>query len=557
MSDGNAHETDWVVLAEPVRRRRRLGGLFATAAPRFELQPEADQYLVTLKPDGQRELRLITSSEQLRSSHNCESAILCRVRKRRQQLSLSFSRILEDANGSAWDVLIEGAWWVSDARSFLSARAAAVVSPEVPLAGEMGQTWLGSVVRSHVYDAVKAHTIEELRDRDALPASWWSKQMNDWLDATGLGVEVLETSWTSADATLAEAERCRLEDLARVEAEQHREHEAVLRREKLESEYAEHRRRIEHDQKLSALERERELQLEEQRHRAELLKLETEIEETRQRKERAAAEHDLAVAKLKNDLQAVQEAEERQAKMQTLHAETVRVLADTKAALERLAGVPELLQKLVDRDARQAHQTAERILSPEFAALGVSADMLMLLGYRVPVQSAWQFFSDRARKETDGVKIEKDELRTRDIGVAKVKALKIGTSLAFSFTSARSGFVTMMNLGTSGRVCVHVPSALCQPESARVEAGRRYTVPGPELFPWPDDYREEGPGGWEHIVLIVSDEPLVTGGAVRRASAESPLVELATNELEQLLDRLENLRDAWSVGLLSFLVEAT
>jgi len=556
MHEQNVSLANCVVSAEPMKPRRRLGGLLGLAAPRFEPSAEVDQFMVLLKPDGQREVRLITSAEQLRSGADSASAILCRVRKHRQRLILSFGEILKDSNGDAWDLEIRGNWWVSDARRFLTARAASIVSPEVPFTREMAQTWMSSVVRSHVLDAVKAHTIEELRDRDALPATWWSKHMTEWLDAAGISVEVHECEWTSADAARAEAERRRLEELARMEAEQERERQALMRRDKLEAEHAEHRLRIEHDQRLSALERDAQLQQAERRHRAELLRLEAGCEEIRQRKERAAIEHELAVAKLTGNLKALREAEAQRAKLEERHAEIAHLLAETKAALERLGNVPELLQKLVDRDERQAHQATERILSPEFASLGLNADMLAVLGYRVPVQTAWQVFSDRARQQEGAVRIEKAELRTRDIGAAKVKALKIGTSLAFSFESARPGYVTMLNLGTSGRVWVHVPSALRKPEDARVEAGRRYTVPGPELFPWPHDYREEGPGGWEHIVVVVSDQPLILGDATKRLFGDSPLLQLDHEELTRLVGQLNDSPDSWVAGVLSFLVEA-
>lgn len=556
MNSQNRGDAGGIVTAAMLAKRRWLGSVLGAPAAQFRPEAELDHYVVAQMPEGHLELRLITSADQLRAGMNHPNAILCRVRKGKEPLTLAFAGILTDANNHVWDLDIRGAWWVADSRRLLTSRVAGIVSPEVPFTREMARTWMTSVVRSHVLDAVKAHTIDELRDRDALPAMWWSKYMVEWLDATGISVEVHECEWTSADAARAEAERRRLEELVRVEAEQERERQALVRREKLESEHAENRLRIEHDQRLSAAERDAQLQQAEHRHRAEVLRIEADTEEIRQRKERAALEHELAVAKLGDDLQALKEAESLRTKLDEKHAEMARLLAETKAALERLGSVPELLQKLVDRDARQAHQATERILSPEFASLGLNADMLAVLGYRVPVQSAWQVLSNRARQHEGVVRIDKAELRTRDIGVAKVKALKIGTSLAFSFESARPGYVTMLNLGTSGRVWVHVPSALRSPGEARVEAGRRYAVPGPELFPWPHDYREEGPGGWEHIVVVVSDQPLILGDATKELSRESPLLQLDHVELTRIVGQLEDSPESWSVGVLSFLVEA-
>jgi hypothetical protein len=172
-----------------------------------------------------------------------------------------------------------------------------------------------------------------------------------------------------------------------------------------------------------------------------------------------------------------------------------------------------------------------------------------------------QFLREKEVADGKSITVCKAELITRDIGTAKVKALPVNSPLQFEFTTARRGYVSLLNVGTSGTVYLHVPNAYVVLEASRVEAGRVYRVPGPELMPWDRlrhdglDYIEAGPPGWEHLVAIVSDEPFISAGCLARAHVDPPFVTLSTAEISDLCDALgERGSKSWSAGVLSFLV---
>jgi hypothetical protein len=52
--------------------------------------------------------------------------------------------------------------------------------------------------------------------------------------------------------------------------------------------------------------------------------------------------------------------------------------------------------------------------------------------------------------------------------------------------------------------------------------------------------REEGPPGWEHIVGIVSNEPVVSTDVLGRSTAEAPVVRLTPEEVALLFAKLED-----------------
>jgi hypothetical protein len=99
-------------------------------------------------------------------------------------------------------------------------------------------------------------------------------------------------------------------------------------------------------------------------------------------------------------------------------------------------------------------------------------------------------------------------------------------------------------------------------EKAKVNRGRSYAVPGPELLPWERlrqlglDYVEVGPPGWEHIAVLITDRPLITSNVIERASSDMPFVKLDAEDITELCDILaDEPADQWTAGVLSFLVD--
>ena len=161
---------------------------------------------------------------------------------------------------------------------------------------------------------------------------------------------------------------------------------------------------------------------------------------------------------------------------------------------------------------------------------------------------------------TDRARLEMAELRSRDIGTQqrRVDTLPIGSSLQFEMTSTLSGYVTLVNIGTSGKVWLQVPNPFVLPDAARVEASQLYTVPGPQLLPAQsiEGYFELGPEGWEHMAVTITDVPLVDPRFMELATPESPFIDLTSEAAAELAEALENAEpDHYAFGLLSFLVE--
>jgi hypothetical protein len=532
------------------RRTTRFWGL---GAPTYEAPMSAAGVLLLLLRNNATPRPLSAAPiEHLKTPPDGTTRFAC-VSTAPHPLDLTFPAA--DARGRHIDMVLGGTWMVSDPLVFLNAVGLDLVSPELPLAGPIVTTWINHTIGHRVRNHLTEHSFDELRHKEVLPPAWWQAQLNDWLAPFGLRVSLVAVRWESADAHRAETERRRQDDLARLQAERERQQQAELREAAAKAEYEREKARVEADIRTSQEEKKHCLMRLEKQHHKEMIEAETEIENARREAERVALQHELDVARMRQDLQGIGQAEQRQKEAEGRHQEAVDRLAVTHQALDRIVAAAEpLLAALAGRDAQAAHQAAERLASPEF---GISAKTLQNLGFQVPRQALVESLHQKARADGQPVVIQKDDLLTRDIGAAKVKALPIGRSLTFLFRTERPGYVTLMNIGTSGAVYVQVPSALVGVRAARAAAGRSYTVPGKEMFPWEGDYREEGPPGWEHMALVISDEPLIEEAVLARSSQECPIVRLTDVEVQNLSIALaDGPRDHWSAGVLSFLVSA-
>ncbi len=539
---------------------RQPGRFFGFGKPKVILpRPMSGSELYALRSaPGGHELRIVASGVRMIGSLE-NNAQYVRVRTSVRLLDTVFPALIEDGNLNKWDLRLKGSWSVSDCRMFLQAFGLEAAMPTSELSVEMVESWIANSLGSHVRDAIGGHSVNDLCDKDSLPARWWEAQMPNWLADCGVSVKVKEVKWQSADAANLQAEQARLKGLARIEEERNRQRQAELREEEANARYDKEKARIEADLALSAKEREHQLQVLELHHRRDIIQAEKEIEDAKRAAEMAAAHHVVAIGQLRHDAETVKTAKAREEEAQHRHKEVVDRLAGVEGVLEKLAALPEnLLARLADRDASKANAAAERLVSPEF---GISASALAVLGFRVERQSLVDGLRQRSVADGNKIAIRKTELVTRDIGTVKVKGLPVNTSLQFEFSTERTGYVTMLNVGTSGAVYVHVPNAYTAVEHAKVDGGRSYQIPGDELMPWERlgklglDYVEIGPPGWEHIAVIVSDEPMIGHHTLAKATSESPFVRLATEDISEFCEALNSApSESWSADVLSFLV---
>lgn len=126
----------------------------------------------------------------------------------------------------------------------------------------------------------------------------------------------------------------------------------------------------------------------------------------------------------------------------------------------------------------------------------------------------------------------------------------------------QSGYASILNIGTIGKVWLHSPNAYIELEASKIESDQRYTIPGPELLPQDQlsqqnlGYIEVGPSGWEELIVVVTEEPLMTAQDVFPSTTSSPFVELFSQRIDELIDQLAELdEESRTCGVLSFLVE--
>ncbi|MCC5828732.1 MAG: DUF4384 domain-containing protein [Phycisphaeraceae bacterium] len=433
-----------------------------------------------------------------------------------------------------------------------------LASPDAPMTAAMAESWLADRIAPRVRDASRQYGIIDLRDHDALPASWWQSELQGWLADYGLTIRVDNVVWKSAEAAAAEAETAKQNKLERISLARQQEREVEQREAAALAEYQTKRRKIEIEATLSEREREHELQLLEHRHRAELIEANEAIERARREAAKAAMEHDLVLARLRQDAEAVAQAESRDKEAEEHYQTLLNEIDDLKVTLAKVALLPDnMLAQLAAHDARRSNEAAERLVSPEFA---ISPAALMGLGFRVERQNLVDALRRKCVADGEMVTIRKNELIARDVGTARVKALPINTSLQFEFSTRRCGYATLINIGTSGSVYVHVPNAYVTVDRTKVGPGS-YSIPGPELLPRQRlrelglDYVEVGPNGWEHIAVLISDQPLISSHVLDRSSSESPFVKLTGDEIAELCNTLiDEPGDRWTAGVLSFIV---
>lgn len=555
-----------VEILEPPLRRRWLG----LGRRRIKLpQSAADSKLILMSQTAAGEFDLQPIPPDATGSLETDDARaqLIRYRTSTQTLRLEFARVAKDTHGHAHDLVLHGTWKVTDVQEFFRAGVQDLVSANMPLTGGRAVSWMEETLLTSIRDQVRRETskcsLEEIREKNILPQTWWEKQIARWLDGRGLQVSIARAGWESEDANRFRAEQLRQQETARMADEQRRERELELRNLQEEQKYEDRRAELAQSQSIDSAQRQHELQLLALDHEKERGLRESELDEIRCRREKAALAHELELARLRRDEEnaavAEREALEQMRRLEQSHADLASQHEQVLKTLERLADLPELLSQMVSADSGQQHTSAERLVH-EFEIPG---DVIASLGHEAVPQQFVEFVTRKVQQEGRTVGMKMPELVTRDIvlrdiGPKKVDSLPIDGSLHFDLTSPLSGYVTLLNFGTSGNIWLHVPNLWVTASQAVIEANRPYHIPGPPLLPLPPEmvYIEGGPVGRENMVLIVTEQPLVGPELAGAASAGMPFAQVSSANLDQLYRQLTGQDDAnWAAGVLSFRVE--
>ena len=502
----------------------------------FITQPDSETYLCRQFADGTERLeRAMTANEVGRLG---DADILAQIMTNVFVAELTYSG-MTSSDGTDFDLTVVATWRITKARTFLREYGLDCLKSADSVSIILLESMLAQRCRQQITDEICTVTYDALNNQDALPAKWWRTKLSQWIDLGWLElIEVKDVRYESvtADKEAEIKKRRELQQLEEAEREQQYGHEIRLQHQQTEFENA--RRELEVASELSEelSEQERQVRLDQvqlERDKAVLQDREDiEIIKLEAKKKKAGLEADIARLRHRADeaeviLRQAQQAEQRNKEL----LETIR-----KAQSER-AEAAEVAKFAI----QEGLAGGERISS---SAAGVSSATMSLLGKDSGPAYLAQVFREKASASPDSVIMRKVELRTRDIGTKKVDELAINSSLQFEFLSQRAGYATILNIGTSGNVWLQSPNAYVGIEQAGIESGRKYQIPG-QLLP-PEElsrhglaYLEVGPPGWEELIVIVSDKPLVT---------DSDIISLNTRQSFRGIIHRPYRSTPWSVG---------
>jgi hypothetical protein len=471
----------------------------------------------------------------------------------------SCSDVLKDAQGCSHDLILYGTWRVADTQAFLTRYALNFLTENVPLTRTMVEEWLAAHhLRPRLRMIAQEFSVAGLQ-AETVTAGWFQQRCQEWLAGSGIIPAILRFELVSADKQRVEAERRQEEEFKRLTTQQEQKHKLELAQLQQQAAYEEQKRKIELDAQLSEKQRQLDIELLEKEHLKRKVSLDGQILDEQRKQEIATLEHQKRMAEIQRDTKAVQETDKRMAEMAQKHSEMVVAQAKTQETLTQLLGpLTQLLNDMLNAKQGKQHQAVEKAVNEH----GLDPVILQNLGVEATSQSFLEQLSQQANRHPQRVVVEKHELQTRDIGGKHIKALPINSSLQLQFTTRRSGYVTLLNIGTSGAIYLHVPNPYLADRDTRVIAGETHQIPGSWLLPWEGlrrhnlDYVEIGPPGWEHLAVIISDQPVVNRLWMIRSTPQNPFLKLGENEVQTLSAHLNSLPpDKWSAGVVSFLVE--
>ncbi len=133
---------------------------------------------------------------------------------------------------------------------------------------------------------------------------------------------------------------------------------------------------------------------------------------------------------------------------------------------------------------------------------------------------------------------------------AEYQVLQCGASLSFTFTAPITGFVSVLNLGTSGNISFLTPNSITG-SNVQVIANQTYRFPQtfmPTLDA--DIFIEQSKSGLEGIYVIITPQPLIS---VPVSGQLTSLPELPYKKVIQFINNLKQIpKQNWAVGVQEF-----
>ena len=484
------------------------------------------------------------------------------VRKKAVDFSTVFLKVCKE-DGYEWNYAMEGEIRVSDYPKFLSNWAC----DEGACGGDgvdssrfahRVMALLEPIVRDKIRECRKEHNnrIRDIEEKDVLPLSFWSKVFVDAVpQVSGLAIEVTGKSFLSPDRDMEE--KILAEEEARIEREEQAEraHKAVIDKKQEEAELAEIDRQKKRD--------ELDFEVEKAEKEAKIRKCQIEAEA-----------YQFQMANLKNDQKeiaaALEKANGNMTKMETLSAAMSEAVAKIQAIADKLSKLG-----IMTDGASAVCPNIDPAVAPRYQ--GMSDNFLNVVTQIKSKAKNAVTLTYQARDSRCGFgtrTIISDAYTTRTLGrigsdcnCRQRSVLRIGDGITIRMTSERSGYLTLINFGTTPGVVNKIfPDRTYGAKMRRIDAGRHYVMPG-DLIPCPDGCEYWPVGGAttaqyglkERVLAIVTDREIdidatcfasKVGEAM--AGGEFEAIESAVASYLAMMDIEDG---TWSWGLLEAVVE--
>ena len=434
------------------------------------------------------------------------------LRKSPVEFSTAFIRICSE-DGYDWNYAVKGVIRVVDPSKFLPCW----VRDEGACWGDgIGSdrfahrvfTVLEPIVRDQINDRRREHgyRISDIQEQGVLPTTFWTNAFACAQEPllAGLAVEVADATFLSPDREMEDKRIAAAEAQRELENQIRREYEAAVNGKTAEAELEE---------------------MDRQRKRAQLAfeKEQAEFEAAikKQRIDLAIYEtNQLNEAKVKLQKALNDEEIRRQQAVGQTESEHVKVLSAAMSELvEKIGAMTEKLGALGVAAEEIGKKAAETKVDPAVMPSyhGMSGNFHSVMQELRSSADEGVVLSLEVKRASDGFATRDlvPMLQRHDSGKRK-GVLRIGDKMTLRLKSPRSGYLTLFNIGTSGRVSKIFPHPAFGTTQKRIDAGRVYMLPG-ELMPadvLPDGvWKETGPlsqlnGLPESVVAIVTDTPV-------------------------------------------------
>ncbi len=498
----------------------------------------------------------------------CHKGEICRfglLRHTPFRWKFSLGDWMSDEDGYGYDFQINGQTQINNAQAFLA---------KAPVSGIFTVEMLNAALQQELAATVD-NALTQLRndfgDNNLLfggkaeqSRDWFSRLMQPVFSSFGCMLqENLTLHWYSEKKITAEKER--LEKL-RIQEENNRlqwKRQMKLERKQSRMEYKQNIRDIETEATLDELQREKKIEAAKRERLLELTAKDHQLAAREREEALRVVEHEKELARLMADTEAIKNAVQKKEKIEEQWLQEKRRMEILyQAVATQMKSIDAQINRIESNVTAKLEEESRLFQKAEWLHnWGVRAEDLEYAG----LDNQRQLFFDILKKQQDAderVRIYMSRLvRSRDAACAgEEKRLSIGSELHFEISSELCGYLTILNLGTSGRLWLNVPNSYIT--EAVITDGQTLAMPGKGTLPWSGldkaglEYVEMGPGGWERMAAIVTPQPLIHTALLHRSSPGAPLVLIGKEDLAQIRKQLERFNQGeWSAAILRFLVK--